>query len=100
LVHQADGSLGELLGEPLYIGRLDSVEDDDIVNRVKGGGDIICVDHPRDNRKNDGSGQGKSGSKVRKGKGSVERSVGENVCSQAFFLDFSVHQQLAEKRAK
>jgi hypothetical protein len=34
LVHQAHGSLGELLSKSLHLGRLDAVEDDNVVDRV------------------------------------------------------------------
>ena len=89
LVHEAHGSLGELLRQTLHLGRLHPVEDDDVVDRVERGRNVVCVDHAGHDRENGRAGQGEGSGKVGKRQGGVEGGVGEDVRSQRLFLDFS-----------
>ena len=64
LVHQTDGSFRELLRQSLHLGRLDPVEDDDVVDRVERRGDVVGVDHAGHDGQDGGAGEGESGSEV------------------------------------
>lgn len=87
LLKHRGSSLGELLSESLHLRLFDSVEDDDTVDLVQRGSELVRVDHSRDDRSDSANGKVECRSEVRKGKRIVVRSVGEKGCSKTFFLD-------------
>jgi len=68
------------------------VENDDSGDLVeRSSSEFFGPDHLRDEGSDGREGEGESRSEVREGKGRIERCVGEEVCSESFFLDFPEH---------
>lgn len=88
LLKHRGSSLSKLLSESLHLRLFDSVEDDDTVNLVQRGGELVGVDHSRDDRGDSADGEIECGGEMRKRKGVVVSGVGEKRCPKTFFLDF------------
>jgi hypothetical protein len=95
--HTVQTYLGsEFLGELLYPVLLDTVEDDDAVDLVERGNELLGPNHLGCNGRYGASGQGKRASEEVERDAVIVGSVGEQVGSESLFLDFPARRDKRE----